>query len=173
MVLRFTVLEDKSVKPEQWNNYQVKVEEFEAFDLPQVVAALANVFARMLLMVDDINQRVEEFHRRGLRATFSESSDAQALPNAPHGLEDDGEPIAAKSVSVAQSSKQNPKRDLKIPESRPWHEWGLSAETVVLDKCKRCGESVCDYVRHCFDFATNFTSDPAVAGGPGAEAESP
>ena len=33
----------------------------------------------------------------------------------------------------------------------------------MLDHCKRCGDVVCSYVKHCFDFIKTYTSDPQVA----------
>ena len=46
------------------------MEEFESFDLPQVVAALANIPVRTLLMVGDKHQRIDNSRRGGRRAHF-------------------------------------------------------------------------------------------------------
>ena len=55
------------------------MEEFETFDLPQVVAALTNLPAKTLVMVSDINQRVETCGPGGRRATCEGRGSSAAL----------------------------------------------------------------------------------------------
>ena len=95
------------------------MEEFEAFDLYQVVAALANVRAQTLLMVGDIHQRVELCKAHQRRATFERTGASSALSLSPQSLAEDFEP--SETMSVAQSS-------IILPEERAWHEWTGDAE---------------------------------------------
>jgi len=99
------------------------MEEFESFDAAQVVAALANVSVKTLLMVGDVHQRVEYCSRGGQRATFSGEGGFDALRFAPYGLEDDGEQYGAGAMGVAQSTTDIQRGSFIVPEARPWYEW--------------------------------------------------
>ena len=133
------------------------MEEYESFDVSQVVAALSNFHAKTLLMVGDEHQRVETNFRRRC-VNFNGEGSFGDLHLARYGLEDDAE-----QYDLAQLSSDIDTRSLTVPEARPWHEWCINAEDGVLDRCKRCGDAVCDYVKHCFEFAETFTSDKRVA----------
>ena len=67
------------------------MEEFKAFDVSQVVAALANVSVRTLLIVGDVHQTVEICSRRGRRVTFNEQGGIDALQFTRYDLENDDE----------------------------------------------------------------------------------
>ena len=98
------------------------MEEFESFDVHQVVAALTNLPVSTLLMVGDIHQRVEVSRRGSRRATFDMREPSVALSLATHQLDDDGEEYDDRqTMSLAHSS-------VAVPESRPWHEWCAKAE---------------------------------------------
>ena len=124
-------------------------------DVHQVVAALANVSAKTLLMVEDVHERVDIVGRGGRRATFNHV--------ALYGLEEDGEEYDTRTMSVALSSTAIQAGGVPVPEARPWYEWCRGAENGVLDLCRRCGTDVCDYMKHCFDFAHTSAWDSAVA----------
>ena len=98
------------------------MEEFESFDVPQVVAALSNVHANTLLMVGDEHQRVENCRHRGRRVNFSGEGTFGALQFARYGLEDDEEQYDCRTMGVAQSSTDTGKGNVAVPEARPWHE---------------------------------------------------
>ena len=87
------------------------MEEFETFDLPQVVAALTNLLAKTLVTVGDVNQRVELCGRGGRRATFK----GRGSSVAPSLLVEDGEKYDAGTMSVAHPT-------ITVPEARPWYE---------------------------------------------------
>ena len=94
--------------------------EFESFDLPQVVAALANVPVRTLLMVGDEHQRVDTSRRGGRRATFvtEVGFDATRLDS----VEDADEDPASSHLSAAQCSNgELHSTSFTVPESRPWY----------------------------------------------------
>ena len=114
-------------------------------------------------MVGDLHQRVEHCRRGGQRATFSTKDKVPALRLARYGLADDGEHYGSKTPSTTQSSTDIRRDSVSVPEARPWYEWCRSAEDVVLDRCKRCGRIVCEYVSNCFDFAGTCATDAAVA----------
>ena len=139
------------------------MEEFESFDVPQVVAALSNVDVKTMLMVGDINQRVESCRHRGKRVNFSGDGTFTALTIARDGIAEDQEQYDYRSVPAAQSSTVASKGAVAVPEARPWHEWCSDAENGVLDLCKRCGPKVCNYIQRCFRFAATFASDKTVA----------
>ena len=80
------------------------MEEFETFDLPQVVAALTNLPAKTLVMVGDINQRVEPCGPGGRRATFKGRGSNAALSQ----LVEDGERYDAGTMSVAHQTFRVP-----------------------------------------------------------------
>ena len=139
------------------------LEEFESFDVAEVVAALSNVRAKTLLMVGDVHQRVDVRLHRGKRVNFRRQGSTDGLKFARSGLEDDGEQYDSETMGVAQSSTHNSRKGWTVPEARPWYEWCRNAEDGVLDLCKRCGKEVCDYVNYCFDFEQTFASDSVIA----------
>ena len=139
------------------------MEEFESFDLPQVVAALSNLSVNTLLMVGDVYQRVESCRHRGKRVNLSGEGTFSALQIARDGIEDDQERYDWQTASVDHSGRGSGKRQVSVPEARPWYEWTNNADRGVLHLCKRCGSSVTEYIRKCFDFAREFASDDRIA----------
>ena len=134
------------------------MEEYESYDVSQVIAALSNFHAQTLLMVGDVHQRVENKYR-GRRVDSNGEGSLGNLKFARYGLEDDTE-----QYDAAQPTSDVDSGTLTVPEARPWYEWCQNAEEGVLDHCKRCGSAVCDYVKHCLHTITkSYTSDPAVA----------
>ena len=139
------------------------MEEYESYDTCQVMAALANLHVKTLLMVGDLNQRIEYCKRGSQRATFHARGEVPVLPSAPYGLADDGEHYASQTSSTPQSSTGMTQNNVSVPEARPWYEWCRSSEDAVLDHCKRCGKLVCDYISNRFACARTFKTDAAVA----------
>jgi len=111
------------------------MEEFESFDLPQVVAALANIPVRTLLMVGDKHQRIDNSRRGGRRAHFVTEAGFDATRLDAGGDADDDP--ASSHLSAAQCSNgELHSTSCTVPESRPWYEWSTHAEPFVLDLCK-------------------------------------
>ena len=134
----------------------VVLEEFEAYDLPQVVAALSNMKALTVIMVGDVNQRVEHLRSHGYVANFTQIEDDRLI--------DDGETYNRTNAEAASLPEQSVTSAMKvIPEARPFSEWTHQLPTCDLHECKRCGRQVCDYVQSCFDFIEKITSDTNAA----------
>ena len=83
------------------------LEEFESFDVAEVVAALSNVRAKTLLMVGDVHQRVDVRLHRGKRVNYRRQGSPDGIIFARSGLKDDGEQYDSETMGVAQSSTDN------------------------------------------------------------------
>ena len=139
------------------------LEDFEAFDVDEVVAALSNVRAKTLLMVGDLLQRADvRLHRRNQVQTRRQGS-TDSFKVARCGAEDDGEQDDFETMGVAESSTDNSSAGWTVPETRPWYEWCKKADGQTLHLCKRYGKEVCDYIKYCFDINQKLTPHPRLA----------
>ena len=124
------------------------LEDFEAFDVDEVVAALSNVRAKTLLMVGDLLQRADVRLHRSNPVKIRRQGATDSFKVARSGAEDDGEQDDFETMGVAQSSTDNSSARWIVPEARPWYEWCRNADGGMLDLCKQYGKEVCDYMNY-------------------------
>ena len=151
-------LKDKEIKI-------VCLEEAESVDVEPAIAALANLPISSLVMVGDRLQRVENKSRKrkrdvrsGYGDELSSANNADSFRVARDGVDRDGEEDVHDHGSRDTLASSRP-----APEGRGWYGWCANAKEVRLDRCKRFGPAVCDYVRNCFETGPDFTADTGVA----------